>query len=55
MKDVFKITIEQYDNKTSVEVGRADLTVSEAMELVERALVGAGYAQSSVEEYFNEK
>lgn len=55
MKNVFRITIECYDLKTSVEVGRADLTVSEAMELVERALVGVGYAQSSVEEYFNEK
>ena len=55
MKDIFRITIEQYDNKTSVEVGQADLTVSEAMELIERALLGIGYAQSSIEEYFNTK
>jgi len=55
MKNIFKITIEQYDNKASVEVKQADLTVSEAMELIQRALLGIGYAQSSVEKYFNTK
>jgi hypothetical protein len=55
MKDIFRITIEQYDNKASVEVEQADLTVSEAMELIKRALLGIGYAQSSIEEYFDRK
>ena len=55
MKNIFRITIEQYDNKASVEVEQADLTVSEAMDLIQRALLGIGYAQSSVEKYFNTK
>ena len=53
MKDIFRITIEQYDNKTSVEVERSDVTLTQAMELIERALLGAGYAQGSIDDYFN--
>jgi len=53
MKDIFRITIEQYNHKTSVEVARPDVTLTDAMELIERALLGAGYTHGSIDDYFN--
>lgn len=48
----FRITIESYDMKISVEKPRSDLNIKEAMELVEQALLAVGYSKESIEEYF---
>ena len=43
MNQPFRITIEHYDQRVSVEVDHSDVTAAEAVELFERALAGAGF------------
>ena len=43
IKKPFRITIEQYDQKVSVEVDHSDVSLSEVAELLEQALKGAGF------------
>jgi len=43
MNQPFRITIEHYDQRVSVEVDHSDITTTEAVELFERALAGAGF------------
>lgn len=52
MKRPFRITIEQYDNKTIVEYPASDLSIEEVMELFQRALLGSGFEPERTSEYF---
>jgi len=47
-----KITVEHYDQKTSIEVERNDLTVDEYMELVRRISVSI-YSESLLKDWFD--
>ena len=51
-KQPFRITIEQYNQKVSVEVDHSDVSVTELIDLLEQALMGSGWAESQVEEIF---
>jgi len=52
MKRPFRITIEQYDNKTIVEYPVSDLSIEEVMELFQRCLLGAGFTANEMNKYF---
>ena len=52
MKRPFRITIEQYDNKTIVEYPASDLSIEEVMELFQRALLGSGFEPQTIQKYF---
>jgi len=43
MNQPFRITIEHYDQRVSVEVDHSDVTADEAVELFERAMRAAGF------------
>ena len=49
----FRITIEQYNQKVSVEVDHSDVSLSEVADLLEQALKGAGFLESQVQEIIN--
>jgi hypothetical protein len=58
MKDIkkpFRITIEQYDQKISVEVDHSDVSLPEVAELLEQALKGAGFSEEGVTEMINQE
>lgn len=58
MKDIekpFRITIEHYDQKISVEVDHSDVSLSEVAYLIEQALKGAGFSEDHVKEMVNQK
>ncbi len=48
-----KITVEHYDEKVSIERENDDLDFSEFMELVRRVAHGVGYADGTINEWFN--
>ena len=45
IKKPFRITIEQYDQKISVEVDHSDVSLPEVAGLLEQALKGAGFSE----------
>ena len=51
-KQPFRITIEQYNQKVSVEVDHSDVNIEQVVDLLEQALMGAGWSESSVKEIF---
>ena len=56
MKDIekpFRVTIEHYNQKVSVEIDHSDVSLSEVAELLEQALKGAGFLESQVQEMIN--
>jgi len=53
MKQPFRITIEHYDQKVTVERDHSDIDIYEAAEMIASALVAAGYAEESVFEVIN--
>lgn len=52
MKQPFRITIEHYNTKVSIEKDHSDLDISEVVEMIEQALIAAGYSADTVEEIF---
>ena len=51
-----KITVEQYDRKSTVEVGNDDLTIDDVLDdLVIPALVGVGFTEDMIEDAMGEK
>ena len=46
----FRVTIEHYDTKVTLEKDRSDLDIHEVAELLATALMAAGYAEKTVEE-----
>ena len=51
-KQPFRITIEQYNQKVSVEVDHSDVSITELVDLLEQALMGAGWSEAQVAEIF---
>jgi len=52
MKQPFRITIEFYNTKVSIEKDHSDLGIDEVVEMIEQALLAAGYSADTVEEIF---
>lgn len=50
----FRITIEHWDEKISVEVDHSDLDLNQVSELLQRALIATGFDPESVKELFVE-
>ena len=48
----FRITIEHWDEKVSVEVGHSDLDLDQVAELLQRALIATGFSPEGVKEIF---
>lgn len=55
LKKPFRITIEHYDQKISVEVDHSDVSLPEVAELLEQALKGAGFSEEMVMEMINQE
>tara|TARA_Y100000385_G_scaffold252181_1_gene275465 strand:- start:224 stop:403 length:180 start_codon:yes stop_codon:yes gene_type:complete len=58
MRDIekpFRVTIEHYNQKVSVEIDHSDVSLSEVAELLEQALKGAGFLESQVQEMINQE
>ena len=58
MKDIkqpFRITIEHYNQKVSVEVDHSDVGLGEVSELLEQALKGAGFTEDDVMKMINQE
>ena len=55
LKKPFRITIEQYDQKISVEVDHSDVSLPEVAELLEQVLKGAGFSEEGVMEMINQE
>jgi len=53
MKQPYKITIEQYEYKCSVEVGHSDIEFTEYLELLRSLSLAAGWSVNSVKEFFD--
>ena len=49
-----KVTVEQYDQKISVETKHDDLSYEEFMELIEKISYSLGYGVDTVKEWFEE-
>lgn len=51
-KQPFRITIEHYNQKVSVEVDHSDVNIEQLVDLLEQALMGAGWSEAQVAEIF---
>lgn len=54
LKNPFRITIENYNQKSIVEVDHSDVDIYEAASLMRNALLAAGYAEQSVDQIVSE-
>ncbi len=50
-----KITVEHYDEKVSIERENDDLDFNEFMQLVKKVAHGVGYADGTIDEWFNQE
>jgi hypothetical protein len=50
----YKITIEQYEYKYSVEIDHSDITFTEYVDLLRQITLAAGWGTDVVEELFDE-
>ena len=50
-----KITVEHYDEKVSIERENDDLDFNEFMQLVKKVAHGVGYADGTINEWFNQE
>lgn len=50
-----KITVEHYDEKVSIERENDDLDFNEFMELVRKAAHAVGYADVTIDKWFNQE
>ena len=55
IKKPFRITIEHYNQKVSVEVDHSNVSVSEVVDLLQQALKGAGFTEELVMEMINQE
>ena len=53
-KQPYRITIEQYEYKYSVEVDHSDISFTDYVELLRQITLAAGWGTDAVEEFFNE-
>ncbi len=50
-----KITVEHYDERVSIERKNDDIDFTEFMQLVKRVAHGVGYADGTINEWFNQE
>ena len=50
-----KITVEHYDEKVSIERENDDLDFNEFMQLVKKVAHAVGYADATIDEWFNQE
>ena len=50
----FRITIEHWDEKVSVETDHSDVSLVEAIEMMEKVLMAAGFSKEGIREIFKE-
>jgi hypothetical protein len=53
-KQPYRITIEQYEYKYSVEVDHSDISFTEYIELLRKITLAASWGTEEVNEFFNE-
>ena len=53
-KQPYRITIEQYEYKYSVEVDHSDIDFTEYVDQLRKITLAAGWGTDAVEEFFNE-
>jgi len=53
-KEPYRITIEQYEYKYSVEVDYSDIDFTEYVELLRKITLAAGWGTDAVKEFFDE-
>ena len=53
-KQPYKITIEQYEYKYSVEVDHSDISFTDYVDLLRQITLAAGWGIDAVEEFFDE-
>jgi len=53
-KQPYRITIEQYEYKYSVEVDHSDIDFTEYVELLRQITLSAGWGTDAVKEFFDE-
>lgn len=53
-KEPFRITIEQYDKKVSIEMEHSDVSMDELFTIIRQLCMAAGYHPNTVDEYFGE-
>lgn len=57
MEDItnpFRVTVEHWDQKISVELDRSDITFDEYIELIRAVSKAVGWGDDSIKEYFGE-
>jgi len=50
-----KITVEHYDEKVSIETENDDIDFTEFMGLIKRVAHAVGYADGTIDEWFNQE
>ena len=50
----YRITIEQYDYKFTIEVDHSDIDFSEYLDLLRQISLAAGWSAETVDEFFDE-
>jgi len=50
-----KITVEHYDEKVSIERKNDDIDFNEFMQLVRKVARGVGYADETIDKWFNQE
>jgi hypothetical protein len=50
----FKITIQHWDEKVSIQRDHSDLTLHEYIEMIRRISYAVGFSASQIKEYINE-
>ena len=53
-KQPYRITIERYEYKCSVEVDHSDISFTEYVDLLRQISLAAGWGTDAVEEFFDE-
>lgn len=53
-KEPFRITIEHYDKKITMEVDHSDVTMDDLFTMLRQITLAVGYHPNTVEEYFGE-
>ena len=50
----FKVTVEHWDQKISVELNRSDITFDEYIDLLRTVSKAVGWGEDNIKEYFGE-
>jgi len=54
-KEPFRITIEHYDKKVSIEVDHSDVSMDDLWDMLRQITLAVGYHPETVKEYFDEQ